>query len=388
MIQAVKAKKVITGTEAQPIDEGIILIENNRILKVDEGRNVKIPESCTVHALENEIVIPGFVDAHSHSAPTPGQGAKKDDPQWRLLFSAARNIRKDLKQGVTTIRTLGDIDLIDVWLKQAVEDGLLPGPRMCISGKAIKSKTLAGLWSIAIDANGEKEIRKSIRENIEAGADWVKIFVSGHIMEGDREESFYSKEEIWSAVDEAHRLGKPISAHACGGKAVRHCLETGVDTIEHGGLLDDDDIELFLKKGAWLIPTFNPLFGDIVLENITDKKKFEDVKRTRKQFEESFRKAYKAGVKCAMGTDGRHGALAFEMECWVKFGGSGMEAILAGTRDSAKAIRMGEEVGTLEPGKRADLISVRGDPLKDILEMRNIGMVMKDGKRYEAISLE
>lgn len=388
MIQAVKAGKVITGTEDPPIDQAIILIEENRILRVDEERNVKIPESCTVHALGNEVVIPGLVDAHSHCAPTPGQGTKKDDPQWRLLFSAVRNIRKDLKQGVTTIRTLGDIYLIDALLKQAVGAGLLAGPRMCISTKAIKSKALPGLWSVAIDANGEKEIRKSIRENIEAGADWIKIFVSGNFMEGDGKDSFYSKEEIWTAVDETHRLGRPISAHAFGGKAIRYCLEADVDTIEHGGLLSDDDIELFLKKGTWLVPTFNPLFKDIVLENITDKKIYEEVKRAREQFEESFRKAYRAGVRCAMGTDGRHGQLAFEMECWVKFGVSEKEVISAGTRDSAKAIQMGEEVGTLEPGKRADLISVRRDPLKDILEMRNIGMVMKDGKRYEAISLE
>lgn len=165
-------------------------------------------------------------------------------------------------------------------------------------------------------------------------------------------------------------------------------MEAGVDTIEHGGLLSDNDIELFIKNGIWLIPTFNPLFRETALEKITDKMLHDRVEKGRETWIRNFQNTYKAGVKCAMGTDGRHGWLTYEMECWVKFGVSEMDAIIAATRDSVRACAMGDKIGTLKEGKFADLISVKGDPLKDITAVKNINIVMKGGKRFDFISPE
>jgi imidazolonepropionase-like amidohydrolase len=388
MLQLIRGGKVITGTDDPPIENGMIMVDDNRILKVFKEGEVEIPVSCVVHDVGEEVILPGLVDAHSHCAPTPGQGAKRDDPHWKLLLSATLNIRSDLKNAITTIRSLGDIDFIDVYLREAVESELVLGPRMSISTRGIKRKVQPHLWSIAIEANGSQAIRKAIRENVKAGADWIKIFVTGNIHDGTGKVCYFSKKEIQAAVEESHKLGKPVSAHALGGEGLKNCLEAGVDTIEHGAFLSDDEIELLIKKGIWLVPTFNPLFREAILEDIIDEEMYRRVERGREIWINSFLKAYKAGVKCAMGTDGRHGWLNYEMECWCRFGISETDAIIAATRDSAKACAMGDKVGTLEPGKFADLVSVKGDPLKDITALRNIGIVMKNGKRYDSISLK
>jgi imidazolonepropionase-like amidohydrolase len=388
MIQVIKGAKVITGKNEKPIEKGMIIIEDNEITTICRQGEAEIPSSAVVHDLGEEVVLPGLVDAHSHSAPTPGQGTKKDDPDWKLLLSAARNIRADLKAGVTSIRSLGDINFIDLYLKQAVESGIVPGPRMSVSTRGIKGSARPGLWSIAVEANGAQDIRTAVRENVEAGADWIKIFITGTIKDGGGEACYYSAKEIEAAVDEAHKLGKPVSAHVYGGKGLGYCLKVGVDTIEHGGLLTDEDIEIFLKKGIWLVPTFNPLFRQTVLENLPDQATRDRVRDGREIWKKNFLKAYRAGVKCAMGTDARHGWQHYEMSSWVQFGIAPSDVIIAATSNSAAACRMGDKVGSLEPGKAADIISVRGDPLQDIKFIQDLGMVMKDGQRYDSMSLE
>jgi imidazolonepropionase-like amidohydrolase len=222
-----------------------------------------------------------------------------------------------------------------------------------------------------------------VRENFLHGADHVKIFATGGVSSAGStlQASGYSREEIRAAVDEAARVGKYAAAHAHGGPGLRWAVEEGVSTIEHGALASDDDVDLMIDRRAWLICTFSVLFhptgieqGDAREPAIMDK-----VRRAREIVDSRFPTILKSGVRFAVGTDSMHGLMSYELETLVRFGVSPMDALVAATRSGAEACRIQSETGTLEPGKRADLIAIDGDPLVDITALRHVSLVMKDG---------
>jgi imidazolonepropionase-like amidohydrolase len=246
-------------------------------------------------------------------------------------------------------------------------------------------------------ADGVDELRRRIRENYSMGAQCVKIFAT-NIQNGDRFEDYlhsdltgvpaYSKEELQAAIDEAHNLGMTVAAHAIGGPAMRWAMELGIDSVEHANLLEEEDIECFLRYGTFLSDPNLQLFFD----SETGFESFESWKidwwrpkviKAREQTRKYIPQAIRAGVKVCLATDSTHGSLWKEIELLVKIGASPAEALLAVTRNSAQLLRMADQVGTLEPGKYADLISVRGDPLADITAVRRVGLVMKAGRQYQ-----
>ena len=399
MLLAIKGKQVIDGTGRAPIPGGIVLVEGEKIRAVGSPQEVPLPDGAKVLDVSEDTILPGLVDAHSHAVlrEDPKSAAEQHQaPDTKLVLIAARNVRDDLLSGVTTMRTLSDRNFLDVSLREAIQEGEVPGPRLVTSTRAIRSTH--GWGSSAVVVDGVEEMRRAVRENILWGADVIKLMITSASGRDPAKfqlgafnvEPTFTREEIATAIDEAHRMGKPVAAHLHGGPALRWALEDGLDTVEHGGFVTEDDLDLFLETGAWLVFTLTVLFDPSGLESNTASWQVpsyrEQVLARRERTRRLLPKVAEAGVKYTVGTDGRHGKYYLEMAYLVGLGISPMEAIVAGTRRAAEALRVDDQVGTLEEGKLADVISVSGDPLQDIRALEQVRLVMKGGRRYDTLS--
>ncbi len=406
MTIAIKSKKLIDGTGRPPIEGGILLIEDDRIVQVGEPEQVTIPADVEVIDCSDQTVLPGLIDSHTHvvlklseepEVRTPSVGVQMKQDTIRMALRGSMYLRDDLESGVTTMRALGDPEDIDFRIRDAIEAGDIPGPRLLVAGQALRPSHGWGVEGVP-PADGVDEIRAAVRQNIARGADVIKIFVT-NFRQGTSDEAYmradltrvpiYTKEEIEAAVDEAHRVGVKIAAHALGGPGLRAALEAGVDSIEHANLMEEQDIEIFLKTGGWLSdPNLVVIFDKMGLENLTwwDFPEWQEkVNFARENTRIMIPKAIKAGVKFALGVDPCHGFLWKEARYMVELGIPEMDVILSITKNGAELCGLADKVGTLEPGKLADVISVKGNPLDDIKCLRNVGLVMKGGKRYDQL---
>jgi imidazolonepropionase-like amidohydrolase len=271
-----------------------------------------------------------------------------------------------------------------------VNAGRIPGPRLLIATRTIAARHGHGTGLVPSD--GPDAIRRHIRENLAAGADLIKFFATGGVSSARAaaDTCFYSPEEIRLIVEEAHRDGRPAAVHAHGGPAIRYSVDAGVDTIEHGRLATPADFELMRKAGTWLVAN-NAISshpdgiekGDGGNPAIMAKLQISRVKAA-----ENFADLLASGVRWALGTDSMHGLLWFEAAKAVEFGATTGQALGAITRNAAEAIGLLDSVGTLEVGKLADIVSVRGNPLREIEALRQVGLVMKEGRRYDQLSAE
>lgn len=400
MIKVIKAKKLFTGHEV--IHQGVVVIEGEKIAAVgSEADKIDIPATGEVIDFGDRTLLPGLIDAHTHlalSGQMPNYAAAMKDDTLILTVRAARNIRADLLSGITTMRCLGEKDFIDVAIKEAVEKEIIPGPRLLISGKGIRSSYGHGIMGTAFD--GVEEVRKAARINIhDAGADQVKIFVTGskgefrnfkfgteNTVERNEMQSLMTREEIQAAVDTAHCVGKKVAAHCYGGVGLRHCVEAGVDTIEHGIYMDDGDIDMMLKAGTWLTVTLNGYFSDRRIANRGTPELTKGFVKYRDDIRAAYTKAVHSGLRYTLGTDGQHGEFAFELESLVTYNVEPLKALQAATVEAACMCGVEEKVGSIETGKLADILVVNGDPLTDVAAIRHVEAVFKGGKRVDDIS--
>lgn len=332
--------------------------------------------------------MPGFVDCHSHASIVPGLGDQLGQlcrgpvPQ---ALAATRNLRRDLAAGTTTMRLMGEEHFVDVELREAIEAGVIAGPRLLVAGRGLAANNGHGRALTSYD--GVDEVRRGARENLRRGANHVKIFVTGGVSSPGPTPtaSAYTREEVRAAVEEADRVGSYAAAHAHGGPGLQLAVREGVHTIEHGALATDEDVALMIDRRVWLICTFAIFMHPTGIEQgdghrpvIMDK-----VRQARRVVAENFPRHLASGVRFACGTDSMHGLMPFELQTLVRFGVSPADALLAGTRWGAEACRVDGEVGSIAPGKRADLIALDGDPLKDMTALERVTLVMKDGVVYE-----
>jgi imidazolonepropionase-like amidohydrolase len=390
---AITAQRIIDGTGRPPIERGVVLVEDGRITGVGRQSDVSPPPGAELIDCGRHTVLPGLVDAHSHASIVPGLGdqiGQLRQPPAPQLLRAVRNLRLDLLSGVTTMRVVGEEHFIDIELRQAIADGRLPGPRLLAATRPITARHGPGAALTVSD--GEAEIRRHIRENIAAGADLIKLFMTGGVSSKGTAARWYaySRHEVETAVEEAHRNNKPVAVHAHGGPGVRICIEAGVDTIEHGKLCEMDDLVEMRHRGTWLV-TNNAVSGhpegiekgDAHVPSIMAK-----LLESREKSRENFAAVLESGVRWALGTDSMHGLMWWEIAKVVEWGADPMDALRAGTQRAAQAIGLGDETGTLEPGKFADLISVDGDPLADVTCLRRVGVILQRGQRREVLSAE
>ncbi|MBI4279554.1 MAG: amidohydrolase family protein [Armatimonadetes bacterium] len=392
MATLIRAKQVIDGTGAPAIAGGVVLVDGERIVQVGKRSEVTAPSGTEVIDLGGWTVLPGLIDMHGHLAKNAmgNEDEQLRQPDAALALQATRHARICLASGVTTMRTVGEIHFIDVAYKRALAEGTMVGPRVLIATRPLVATGGYGVFSGFVAADGPEEIRKVARANIKAGADLIKIFTSGggaYTARTNPLQHYYSREEIRAAVEVAHAHARKVSAHAIGGLGARYAIEAGVDTIEHGHFLTDEELDLMAERGSVLVSTMTlHLYPGI------DWSAYPTLQEYRALVESvagrSVRKAKARGVTYTMGTDSMHGLMWFEVGCAVRHGGlSPMEAITAATRTAAEVCGLGRDTGTLEAGKWADLIAVSDDPLEDIGALSSLRFVMQAGRRYDPKAL-
>jgi imidazolonepropionase-like amidohydrolase len=381
----VKGSLLIDGTGRSPVEKGAVRVEGDRITAVGPEKEIGAPAGFRVIDCRDRVLIPGLIDCHNHVSMDPTQEnwpARLNDGDVEQTLRAVNNLAADLKAGVTTARSLGDRNFLDVVCKKAVESGQLMGPRLVVATRGIRATHGHGMVGYAFD--GPDAVRRAVRENIKAGADVIKLFITGTVRTGPELVCFPSTEEISVAIEESHRAGLKTAAHCIGGKGFETCLAAGLDCFEHGYFLTDREIELLIKSNRWLDLTPSPFFTEERIRTLPG----EIAHAFRKDREEVARRMkiiIRSGVKFAAGTDGMHGELAQELEYLVGFGASETQALAAVTRNAAAVLGLEENVGTLEPGKFADIVAVQGNPLKDIRALKKVGTVISRGQVVSSI---
>jgi imidazolonepropionase-like amidohydrolase len=383
---------VVVG-DGRVLEHATVLVKGERIEKVVE-KNIRIPKDAQKIPMDGQVLLPGFIDSHIHicldSSPDPMTSALTES-QTMTTLKAAKAARQTLLAGITSVRDMGGKDGIDLELKQAINLGLIPGPRMLASGKLICMSGGHG-WQVGLEANGVDAVRKAAREQIKAGVDIVKLMATGGVLTPDVEPGSeqLTEAELKAGVEEAHKAGRKTATHAMGTKGILNALRAGIDSIEHGVYLDEEAVSLMVEKNVPLIPTLSALFN-ILNKGIEAGIPAFAVEKTLKvkPFHlESIRMAREAGVSIAMGTDAGtpfniHGDNLRELKLLVDCGFSPMDAIEAGTRIAAQVLGMENQLGTIEEGKLADLVLIEGNPLEDIeilLKRELIRLVIKGGK--------
>ncbi len=376
----VRGGSVIEGTGKPPIEKGAILIEGQRILAI--GRGEEFGEKADVDVLDcsDQTLLPGLIDCHNHLSLDPkleNYLYRMNDSIPELTLRATTTMAVDLRSGVTTSRCLGDKGFLDVACKKAVNSGLLTGPRLLVATRGVRAQHGHGF--VGYPFSGVEQVRNAVRENLAAGADLIKIFLTGTLRDAKGIPCYFSKEEIQAAVDEAHRLGVPIATHCIGGIGLEWALETGIDTIEHGYFLTDKEIDLLARSNSWLVMTPSIFFTDARIRTLPPHL-IDGHLRQRDEVAQRMRAAIKAKIKFAVGTDGMHGGLAQEIQYLVDFGATPVQALMAATCHAARVCRLEESIGTLEPGKYADIIGVKGNPLEEIGALKRVRTVISMGE--------
>jgi imidazolonepropionase-like amidohydrolase len=382
----IRGRLVIDGTGAPPIDKGAIFIEGDRIIGV--GKEEAFRQKTDVHVLDcgDQTLLPGLIDCHNHLSLDPrleNYLYRMADPIPALTLRACETMKIDLRSGVTTSRCMGDKGFLDVECKKAIVEGRIEGPRLLIATRGIRA--FHGHGFVGYPFGGIDQIRTAVRENLAAGADVIKIFITGTLRNPKGIPSFFSKEEIQAAVDEAHRVGIPVATHCIGGVGLEWALETGIDTIEHGYFLTDKEIDLLLKSDSWLVMTPSIFFTDDRIRTLPPHL-IEGHLQQRDEVGQRMKAAIKAGVKFTLGTDGMHGGIAQEIQYLMDFGATASQALMAATRHAARVCGLEDSIGTLEPGKFGDIIGVEGNPLEDIESLKRVKTVISRGRiKHQAV---
>ncbi|UCH21503.1 MAG: amidohydrolase family protein [Deltaproteobacteria bacterium] len=383
---------VIIG-DGRVLEHATVIVEGEKIVKVAKG-NVNIPEDAQKIAMDGQVLLPGFIDSHVHlcmdSSPDPMTSALSES-QTMTALKAANFGRQTLLAGITSVRDMGGKDGIDLGIRQAINYGLIPGPRMLASGKLICMTGGHG-WQFGLEVNGADEVRRAAREQIKAGVDIVKLMATGGVLTPAVEPGSeqLTEAELRAGVEEAHKAGKSTATHAMGTKGILNALRAGIDSIEHGVYLDEEAVSLMKERDVPLIPTLSALFNieSKGIEAGIPAFAVEKTLKVKPYHLESIRMAREAGVRIAMGTDAGtpfniHGANLSELKFLVDCGFAPMEAIEAGTRIAAQVLGVDKELGTVEEGKLADLIMVEGkllDNIEILLKRESIRLVMQGGK--------
>jgi len=395
----IKAGKLLDARSGKVLTNQVIVVHGERIARVGPAAEIPIPPGATVVDLGQATVLPGLIDCHTHIMLADTDDSHYDEIllkqswQYRTIL-ATLNVKRDLLAGFTSMRDVESEGAMysDVDVRNAINQGLIPGPRLQVSTRGISTTGNYGLQGYSPQVtvpigvqtvDGPSEARKAVREQFNYGADLIKIYGTDRysFLPDGKEQSVasFSSEEVQAIVDEARLKGIKVACHAYDGPGLHYCIDAGVASIEHGIQLDDDAIRKMVARGTYLVPTLYVYAG--ALEKIDLEKSGGKVTRVILH-ETSFRKALAAGVKIAFGTDAGpfpHGTQAVEFEWMAKYGMSPVAAIQSATIGAADLMGWGDRVGAVEAGKFADIIAVGGDPTTDIKQLEQVKFVMKSG---------
>src|SRR4051812_36562381 len=401
---AIKAAHMLAVPGGNAIDNAVVIVEGDTITAA--GANLPIPAKAKVIDLGGATILPGFIDAHTHLIGRALGEPGWDDSEVRDLegYGAIRgveNAQKTLLAGITTVRNVGASYFNDIALRQAINEGHVPGPRMRSAAHAI------GITGGHCDdngfrpgviergprdgvANGAEEVRAAVRNQVKYGADVIKVCATGGVLsEGDAVGATqYSFEELKALVDEANKLERKVAAHAHGTEGIKLAVRAGVASIEHGSFLDEEGAKMMAQRGTYLVPTLSA--GEAVEKaaksGVLKGLRAEKALAAAAAMRNGVKIAVRDGVPIALGTDagvGSHGTNGHEFSLMVDWAGmTPMQSIVAGTMNSAKLLGWENRVGSLAVGKLADIVAVPGDPLRDIHVMERPSFVMKNGFVY------
>jgi imidazolonepropionase-like amidohydrolase len=400
----IRAGHLFDGTGDKTRENMVIVVVGERIQSVEPAGSVTIPAGAAVVDLSHATVLPGLIDCHTHL------GARADrydeiynfkNTPFQSAFAAVVNARKTLEAGFTSVRDVGSLPFLAVDLRNSINEGLVPGPRIVASGPGISitgghgdlnnfsPQTRVTMFPEERNfqiADGVDQIRHVVRAQVKYGVDVIKILATGGVLsKGDSPGApQFTPEELKAAADEAHMAGRKIAAHAHGTQGIKNAILAGIDSIEHASLIDDEGIRLAKEHGVYLVmDIYNDdyILGKAIefglpKENVDKERAIGRLQR------ENFERAVKGGAKMAFGTDAGvypHGDNAKQFFYMVKYGLTPAQAIRAATSNAADLIGRAKDVGTLEAGKYADVIAVTGDPLQDVRSLESVGFVMKGG---------
>ena len=396
----IKAGRLVDVRNGRVLTDQAILIEGDRIKEVGPAQAVSshAPAAARVIDLSSSTVLPGLIDCHTHLTFDPGHTgyAALGISVPREALYGAKNAKVTLEAGFTTVRNLLAHGYSDVALRDAIEAGDVPGPRIDAAGPGVgvtgghfDNSLLAPEFHSTTEsiADGVPAVIAKVREEVKYGADVIKISATGGVLsKGDSPEATqFSDEEIRAIVIEAHRLGRKVAAHAHGAAGIKQAVLAGVDSIEHGSFIDGEAIRLMKEKGTYLVPTL--YLSDWFIENYQRLRvpefMVEKAKVVMPAARQNIARAFKAGVKVAFGTDAAvypHGLNAREFAVMVKLGLTPMQSIQAATVNAADLLGWSDRIGSIEAGQFADIIAVSGDPLADVSALEHVAFVMKGGQ--------
>jgi imidazolonepropionase-like amidohydrolase len=395
----IHAGKVLDVRTGNYLTDQLIWIEGDRIKAIGKAADIssQVPAGAKTIDLSNSTVLPGLIDCHTHLTYTPYMagptGLHISYPRQALI--GAHNARVTLEAGFTTVRNVGANGYSDIALRDSIKAGEVIGPRIIASGPALSitgghadENFLAPQFNFSNDgvADGIDGVTAKVRENIKYGADVIKFMATGGVLsEGDNPAlAQYSPEEMKAIVDTAHGLGRKVAAHAHGALGIKNAVLAGVDSIEHGSYMNEEDIQLMKQHGTYLVPTLylgDWLMGNLSILGLTPNM-IEKAKIVLPIARQNIAIAFKSGVKVAFGTDAAvypHGLNAREFAVMVKLGLSPLQSIQAATVNAADLLGWTDRIGMLEAGKFADIIAVDGDPVADVHVLENVRFVMKGG---------
>ena len=398
---AVRAAHLVDVQAGKVRDNPLVIVEGERITEV--RYDGQVPAGYEVIDLGSATLLPGLIDCHVYLTGDPN-GVKGDYYEAVLKRSSFDSAilsptyaKRTLDAGFTTVRNLGASDFVDVALRDAINRGDIPGPRMLVSGPPLGATgghaddtTGFSPWiefhGIDGVADGVDAIRHRVRENVKHGADVIKFMASAGVLSAEASVGApqYSQEEMNAVVDEAHRWGKKVAAHAHGAEAIKMAIRAGVDSVEHSSLIDDEGLKLAKQHGTYL--DFDVYNDDYILSEYAKKgfpaSTVEKEKMVGRVQRENFQRAVKAGEKMTFGTDAGvypHGWNAKQFAVMTKWGMTPMQSIQAATVNAADLLGMTGKVGAVAPGYYADMVAVSGDPMSDVAQLEHIGFVMKGG---------
>ena len=381
------ADQLIDGVADRASAPGALLIEGDRIRAVGGAVNGAAAGagSRDLHiALPGCTLLPGFIDFHTHAGIDTRRGglsAQAHEPPSVSTGNALGRLQDDLRGGVTTARLCGDLGGLDLRLRAEIEAGLVAGPRLVVAGRAIKSPRGGGGAIVSVTTDDVREIGRTVEANLADGVDFIKLFVSDGVGDPAREPTacYYGEAQVAAAARPAHAAGRRVAAHLLGGSGVAAAIGGGLDVIEHGWFLTDADLDLAARHETLITVTLGVLcgpyghaFGDTPAET-------ERLARLGAAAQETARKVIARGLRYVVGTDAVHGHLTDEVAWLVALGEMPVRAIQAATARPAAALGMAERLGTLAPGRLADVVAVEGDPLADVSALRRVRLVVKGG---------
>jgi imidazolonepropionase-like amidohydrolase len=403
----IHAGRLIAVPGQAPLGASTIVLDNGRIVEVGPGF-AQAPAGAATVDLKAKTVLPGLIDSHVHlSSDRGGEQAllawTRDDPPLHA-FEAQMNGMKTLRAGFTTVRNLGDGEGLTLGLREAIKRGWVQGPRIVDAASSISTTGghMDGRGALNEDliahlpqpenlCDSVESCRRVVRRQIDRGADVIKFATTGGVNSGTGLGTRMFDDEARALVQTAHAYGRKVAVHAHGADGIKLALRAGADSIEHGTVMDDETIRLFKQSGAYYVPTLSTVNG--YLERLAkDPNAYTGAVRQQIEWRigitgKSLLKAYPAGVKIAYGTDAgvsKHGRNADEFELLVKYGMPPVEALKAATVNAADLLGLASEVGTIEPGKSADIIAVAGDPLADVKVLKKVDFVMARGEVVKA----